>query len=774
MGGCTRTLLLTLLVLGLANRHGAQAGDEDRKLTTGQRTVLAEGAAWGAITSLADGSLGLVYQRARQVSQFGAVNVAMEWIRSTDGGQTWSDPITLAERVGNGGALFDVRPDNGYIVYQQRNQALGQLPSGRIVVAMAELDYYYDGNGNEQQQNYLGSTFQYNGMVYTWSDDWGQTWTPTQPLPAGPFGGEHTYQPYIGASPHWRIVNLSDGTSMMSLYGSLDSDYAGPLEIPAGTSYMAGVTRSTDNGETWDDISLIMTKSGGLPYEETALSVLPDDKLLAHMRTPEGNVVQYTSADLGRNWQGPTPLTEPGQHPGGAFLLDSGIVMATWGNRREPYGAMAMASYNNGQTWDYEHRVSLAWDAASGSWGYANGAQAGDGSIVVTYYDMPPTGELSSQWAGGKVYAVRFDEQQFLQASLGGLPPPPPPQATLRWDGSIDPAAVLGFTVKGTHSFTANTDEVGPQPGVTLLDTLDLGIGGGSGTGSSYVSASVDLARSDGWFVEFRVKTLENNGDRFGNYLNVEDDMGGVAVLLNPTNLEFYKGNFASYPSSPELGGVQPITADFHTIRFEMAPNGTSADVLIDGVLAGSILANTTNVGGGPLLQFGDGSSGSNAMSIWDYVVVNREINVAGDLSDDGFVGQDDLNLVLANWGQTTPPGDPDADPSGDGFVGQVDLATVLGHWGQGTPPAVGSLLTAVPEPPALWLVAIAGAGLMPFCRRAMIMRRAILLSLLQPPVMRWPAVFNAVFGGMAGQNCNSYQPFMPLRGTLNDVNSSF
>jgi len=68
-----------------------------------------------------------------------------------------------------------------------------------------------------------------------------------------------------------------------------------------------------------------------------------------------------------------------------------------------------------------------------------------------------------------------------------------------------------------------------------------------------------------------------------------------------------------------------------------------------------------------------------------------------GDLDGDGFVGINDLNIVLGVWNQNVPPGNPLADPSGDGFVGIEDLNTVLGNWNAGTPPvAVGPL---VPEP---------------------------------------------------------------------------
>ena len=69
---------------------------------------------------------------------------------------------------------------------------------------------------------------------------------------------------------------------------------------------------------------------------------------------------------------------------------------------------------------------------------------------------------------------------------------------------------------------------------------------------------------------------------------------------------------------------------------------------------------------------------------------------LAGDLNKDGFVGVDDLNLVLLNWNQTIPPGDPMADPTGDNFVGVDDLNIVLVNWSNGTPPNDAA---AIPEP---------------------------------------------------------------------------
>jgi len=77
---------------------------------------------------------------------------------------------------------------------------------------------------------------------------------------------------------------------------------------------------------------------------------------------------------------------------------------------------------------------------------------------------------------------------------------------------------------------------------------------------------------------------------------------------------------------------------------------------------------------------------------------------VAGDLNGDGFVGLDDLDLVLAAWNQTVPPADPLADANGDGFIGLEDLDQVLAHWNQGNPPG-----GVIPEPASFGVFCLLG-----------------------------------------------------------------
>jgi len=84
-----------------------------------------------------------------------------------------------------------------------------------------------------------------------------------------------------------------------------------------------------------------------------------------------------------------------------------------------------------------------------------------------------------------------------------------------------------------------------------------------------------------------------------------------------------------------------------------------------------------------------------------------------GDLNSDGFVGVDDLNIVLINWNQNVTPGDiASGDPAGEGFVGVDDLNIVLVNWNNGTPPTGAA---AIPEPASL---ALLGMGTLAALRR--------------------------------------------------------
>ena len=98
------------------------------------------------------------------------------------------------------------------------------------------------------------------------------------------------------------------------------------------------------------------------------------------------------------------------------------------------------------------------------------------------------------------------------------------------------------------------------------------------------------------------------------------------------------------------------------------------------------------------------------AMEDIGWSVVPPSVSIPGDLDGDGFVGLDDLDIILNHWNQAVTVGDPlmgditGAGGSPDGYVGLDDLDVLLNHWNEGTPPAV-----ATPEPASLVMLGLAG-----------------------------------------------------------------
>jgi PEP-CTERM motif len=147
-----------------------------------------------------------------------------------------------------------------------------------------------------------------------------------------------------------------------------------------------------------------------------------------------------------------------------------------------------------------------------------------------------------------------------------------------------------------------------------------------------------------------------------------------------------------------------------------------SLEFIVDGITSGVIaLGNLENgIDDGTRLglylqsdvPFADAASESVSAA---FTNINIATLLDGDLNADGFVGVDDLNIVLVNWNQSQVPevssiDDIRADPTNDNFVGVDDLNVVLVNWNAGTPPDVSAI---IPEPASLTLMSLGAVAVL-------------------------------------------------------------
>jgi photosystem II stability/assembly factor-like uncharacterized protein len=197
-------------------------------------------------------------------------------------------------------------------------------------------------------------------------------------------------------SPYGRILTMPDGAMFMNVYGEA-------TDRPHDASFLF---RSTDHGRTWTRHSVVA--AGG--FNETGLAQLKDGTLMAalrHDRRAGGageNVWIATSKDDGRTWSTPVSLTPDSVHPADLLVFQDGRVGLVVGDRRNPYGIVALVGDAQGKFDWSSHRV-LVSDLTNGDCGYPSAVLAKDGSGVVVYYAV---GSKSQPEWGVHAAAVRW------------------------------------------------------------------------------------------------------------------------------------------------------------------------------------------------------------------------------------------------------------------------------------------------------------------------------------------------------------------------------
>lgn len=149
-----------------------------------------------------------------------------------------------------------------------------------------------------------------------------------------------------------------------------------------------------------------------------------------------------------------------------------------------------------------------------------------------------------------------------------------------------------------------------------------------------------------------------------------------------------------------ELGGLTPrqvadLGLDEHVTQgspdvssfYRAGENFDGFDSERWGLYASSVGLDSTSTSPiGPGVHYGD---------FFEHTDLARFASFLADSNGDGVVGVDDLDFLLANWGNNVPIGSvASGDADGNGVIGQGDLDLLISGWGQGALPD-----GLVPEP---------------------------------------------------------------------------
>ena len=96
----------------------------------------------------------------------------------------------------------------------------------------------------------------------------------------------------------------------------------------------------------------------------------------------------------------------------------------------------------------------------------------------------------------------------------------------------------------------------------------------------------------------------------------------------------------------------------------------------------------------------------------WIDMVRDAPILLPGDVDGNLFVCEEDLSIIINNWGLSGATREQ-GDLSGNHIVDGPDYTEVLSHWGNGIPPEPSELpeaIAAMPEPATVWMMILAGA----------------------------------------------------------------
>lgn len=681
----------TLMVLVLCG--GTQA-DQPRQTTAVDIFVGGVGYPNYRIPTLAtalDGTLiAIVEGRTGDDAGFGGdTDLVMK--RSFDNGATWSGMSVIESPR----ALYDEKISNPATVVDQTN--------GRVWV----LYNRFEGD--------LGTTDSLPGTTNNtawarYSDDSGASWSTAIDITTA-----------VKDYNNWNTVAFGPGSGIQASDGRLIVPSA---RWQAGQGWSSYAVYSDNNGATWQRGAL---SSGSNLSNENSIVQLANGQIMMDGRQNsggDGSRVKYLSNNGGATWLAP-PM--PGQYAPSVhaalarYTLQSAgddINRLLWTGPRGPdrYDLVVRTSYNEGSSFTNER---LLFDGYSG---YSDTTLLNGGGVgllfetnqarSITYTSInhafiePPDGLLAYD-------DFRYASANILGSKNGGY------GFSGGWAGNAGLSGVANPIIEASDLHYTNF------PFVTEGNRRPVFFNFAGGSMSRALATPLDLGADETYYFTLLIRQdntgtdEENSTEQFEvSFLNGTNKVTNFGVQGDESlYVENASTRIATAADSLTkgtvyylVGKIEASASSFDQIFLSAFQSGEPIPATDAGMAWA--LAGTTAMSSGSLLDRLMITSGNMATWVLDElrigtsftdVVSNATAVLIGDLDGDGFVGIADLNIVLSEWNQEVPPGNPLADPSGDGFVGIEDLNLVLGNWNAGTPPAAGA---NIPEPASCLLLA--------------------------------------------------------------------